>query len=364
MRKFISKFVFSLLMITAVLSGCKEPEPIPPRGDYDGGYVVLNEGQFLQSNATVSFMNENFTELEDSIYYKVNGEPLGDVAQSQFFNDDKAYFVINNSHYIAVANRWTMEKLGLITSKIRSPRYMVKVSDRYAVVSNWGEVYDANWQDVDDDFLAWVDLENDVVTDTISIETGPEKMLFLGGKLYVLIPGVMSSNNKIAVVDPAAHSILKYIETGDKPAAIVSDDNDNIWVLNSGNPSWTGNETNASLVKIDPVTDEIIWQTDLEAGVHPRFMVYDEGYLYIIILNKLYKVSVDNPVVDASAEVLDLNGTVQTVYGMSLYEDKLFITDAKDYQSPGSVAVFDLNTFQLIGQLTAGFLPKDVAPNF
>ncbi len=362
MRKTLVKITTVFIVAGILFSSCKKPQPIPPKGDYENGYLILNEGQFMHDNATVSFVKKDFTGQEDSVYYKVNNELMGDVAQSLFANDDKAYFVINNSHKIVTTNRWTLEKKGIITSMIQSPRYMVKVSDRYAVVSNWGEIYDSNWQDVHDDFLAWVDLENDVVTDTLHVATGPNRMLFDSGKLYVLIPGVMTSNNQVAVIDASGRTQIGSITVGDVPQAIVKKDG-YLWVLCSGNPSWSGNETDSQLVKIDPATDQVVSAYTISPIYHPRYMAAAGNYLYVLLDNKIYQISPANPDFNAWTEVLDLNGTVQTPYGMKIIEDKLFITDALDYQSPGKVFVFDTDNFSLIAELTAGYLPNDVVIN-
>ncbi len=364
MKNKIFKFYAIILAILSLASRCKEPEPIPPRGDYDGGYLILNEGQFMHDNASVSFIKKDFSGTEDSIYYKVNNELLGDVAQSVFTTDDKAYFLINNSDRIIVAHRWKMKKKGIISSYIIKPRYMERISTRYAVVSNWGELFDANWQDVDDDFLAWVDLENDVVVDTLHVETGPERMLYHGGKLYVLVPGVNTSHNKVLIIDPAGHSKIGEITVGDRPSAIVSDSHDNLWVLCSGNAAWTGNETAGKLIRINPVTDNVVESIDLGTTNHPRLMAIKDDNLYIIYGTGLYKISIQSPVFDASRMVLDLNGIVQNPYGMKIIDDKLFIMDAVDYVSPGKVFVFDMNTLNQIGEFRTGYLPNDVAQNF
>ncbi len=364
MKNKIFKTVWALTLAAMVTLSCKRPpEPIPPRGDYDGGFIVVNEGQFMNGNASVSFISEDLASIEDSVFYKVNNEMLGDIAQSLFTTDEKAYFVINNSHKIVVTGRWDMAKKGIITSFIRSPRYMVKVSDRYAVVSNWGEVFDQNWQDVHDDYLAWVDLQNDVVTDTLHVATGPEKMIYHGGKLFVLVPGVAASNNKVLVIDPAAKTQIAEITVGDKPQA-VEETNGKLWVICSGNAAWTGNETPGKLIKIDPATDSVEQTVEMAIDQHPRFMVEKDGYLYILIEKLLYKVDPANPVFNTSNVVLDLDGTVQTPYGMSVYDDKLFVTDALDYQTPGKIHVFDTDNFNRIAEFTAGYLPNNVVPNF
>jgi len=344
-----------------LLGACRKPEPIPPRGEYDGGYFVLNEGQFMHANATVGFVTEDLSEYEDSVYYKVNREQLGDVAQSMFLNDDKAYIVVNNSHQVVVADRWDMTKLGIMRAFIRSPRYMVKVNDRLAVLSNWGEVIGSNGGDVADDYLAFVDLENDVVTDTLHIDVGPEKMVYTGGKLYVLIKGVMSPGRKVAVVDPSAKEILHYIELStERPADIAVDDEGYIWVITSGT-AW-GNPTPGGIYKINPATDQVEYEEVFSFDFHPRFLEYSDGYLYYLANNTVFKFSASDP--SNTVYTLDLYGMVDYPYGMDIHDNNLFITDATDFSSPGKVIVADKESLDIRTEFTAGLLPNGVYPNF
>ncbi len=360
------KKILTILILTGLFAtSCKKPEPVPPRGDYDGGYFVLNEGQFMHDNATLSFIKKDFSETEDSVFYKVNNENIGDIAQSLYDHGDKLYIVVNNSDKVLVTNRWTMEKSAVMTSYVKSPRYMTKIDDRYAALSNWGEVFDSNWTPVDDDFVAFVDTENDVVTDTLYVHLGAGKMLYQGGNLYVLIAGLGAANggNEVAVIDPAARQVTGYITVGDRPADIVKDDNDQLWILCSGNPSWTGNETAASLVQINPATNQVETNAVIANG-HPRFLTYIDGQFYTIIDTDLVKLTVNGNIVTAET-VKDLAAEgIQTPYGMNYIDGKLFITDARDYQSAGKVYIFDAgNQFNKIGEFTTGFLPNSVLAN-
>jgi len=360
----------SLLVLTAIIlmaSKCKRDTPLPPAGDYQGGFLILNEGQFMQENATVSFLKEDLNHLEDSIFYKVNGMKLGDIAQSMFTDGDDVYFVINNSDRIVVANRWTMEKLSIISSGIKSPRYMVKVSDDKAVVSNWGELFDDDFNPVPDDYLAWVDLNSKIVIDTMPIATGPEQMAYSHGKLYVAIQGIGMADNRVAVVDPADRRILRYIETGYYPTAVVKDDEGYVWVLCQGIPAWMGNEEGGKLVQINPETDEVITTVDLPADQHPQYMAYDNQFLYIIVNHVLHKVPVNDPAINASTAAVNLQDfalPVQTPYGISVADQYLFIGDAGDFTSPGRIYVFELNSLNLVTFANAGYAPKQAQANF
>ena len=360
----IKKLALPALLIALTFASCKKPKPVPPRGDYDGGYLVLNEGQFMHDNASLSFLKKDFSEQEDSVYYKTNNENIGDVGQSLFAEGNKLYILVNNSNKIIVANRWKMEKLGEMASLIKSPRYMTKVSDGKAVVSNWGEVFDSNWQDVEDDFLAFVNTDSDVVTDTVHIDLGPGKMLYLNGNLYVLISGVSQSRNKVAVVDPASESIRTYLTVGDRPSDIVKDNDDNLWVLSSGNAAWTGNETPSTISKINPATNQVEFTQVIASDKHPQFLFYANGQLYLIMDNKIKSLTATASSVSLS-DVADISQDVTTVYGVNVIDDKLFVTDAVDYQQPGKVVVYDLNNnFAKTGTFVTGYLPNGVLKNY
>jgi len=364
-RKIIQKIGTGLLAAVLLAGSCKEPEPIPPRGAYDGGYFVLNEGQFLQGNASLSFIKEDFSATEDSVFYKNNDQtPLGDVAQSMMTHKDKLYLLINNSDKIIVADRWNMKYKSMMDAYIVKPRYMVKVSDRYAVVSNWGEMFDANWADVEDDYLAWVDMDNDVVTDTLHTDLGPNQMVFVGGYVFVSISGVGASRNKVSVIDPAAKRLVADIQVGDRPADIVKDNDDKVWVICSGNGAWTGNETAGRLLRIDPSTFQVVLDLPFQPSEHPAHMVYDTGgdRLFYILNNAVYEMPASATALPAQA-FIDLSGDVTMPYGLYYHDGYLFVTDAKDFTTSGTVTVFDANSGSKVGSFEAGFIPNNVLFN-
>ncbi len=350
----------------ALLAGrCKPTEPIPPKGDYDGGYFVLNEGQFMHENASVSFLSEDLQQVENNVYANVNdNQTLGDIAQSMFVNGDKIYFLINNSNRVVVAGRWDMKRKGEMVSYIQAPRYMVKISNRYAVMSNWGEVFDSNWNDVEDDYLAWVDLENDVVTDTLHVDLGPNQMVYQGGKLYVGIAGVSQSRNKVLVIDPAAKQVTGTITTGDRPQFLAKDGDGHIWVLSTGNAAWTGNETGGKLQIIDPSTDTAVKEFDFQTNQHPEYLAYnaDNHQMYFTLDGKVYAMSFNDNTLPVTP-VIDLSGDVTTPYGLYYHDGKLFVTDAADYQTAGKTVVYDTQNYHKITELNVGLLPNSVRFN-
>ncbi|MCC6599095.1 MAG: hypothetical protein IT223_00300, partial [Crocinitomicaceae bacterium] len=84
------------------LNACKKDESTPtpsPVGGYLSGIYVANEGNFLSNNASVTFISDNGTVMEDP-YFDVNGVSLGDVLLQFLPLDGKGYAVVNNSQKV------------------------------------------------------------------------------------------------------------------------------------------------------------------------------------------------------------------------------------------------------------------------
>ena len=62
--------------------------------------LVLNEGNFQFSNASLTFYDPIADTVCNNLFYKVNDAPLGDVGESMTLVDGKLYIVVNNSNLI------------------------------------------------------------------------------------------------------------------------------------------------------------------------------------------------------------------------------------------------------------------------
>ncbi len=319
-------------------------------GAYENGFFVLNEGSFGAGNASITFVHEDFSLVEQEIFKTVNGRPLGDTAQSIYILEEKAYIIVNGSNKIEVVNRFTMESIATIEgSAIKNPRYMV-VHDGFGYISTWGEGSNPY-----DDKIVVINLYSNSISDTFwSRGEGPEKMLVKGSRLYVNHQGGWGQSNIVAVFDAPAYTYFGNFYVGDAPNSIVKDSNGDIWVLCGGNPYFATQETPGRLVKIE--NNSITFTYDFSEIEHPNHLLIDGDYLYYLLDGKVFKWdSTTNNLPTEEEYGLDGN-----YYNMNISDGLLFTTDAGDYMSEGTLKVFDLENNELIQTITTGIIPNAI----
>jgi len=320
-----------------------------PLGDYENGILVSNEGPFSNGSGTVTFISEDLSMVENGIYKKTNDEDLGNVVQSIGFSDEEAFIVANVSNKINVVNRYTFEKIASIDEGLNNPRYFIAVNGK-GYVTNWGDTADDS-----DDFVAIINLQTYSVEGTISVVLGPEAILAKDNTVYVAHQGAWGQNNKVTVINTATNDVVKLITVGDVPNSMQLDGSGNLWVLASGKPSYTNDETAGVLSKINTSTNVVDANFQFETTQHPGGLNLDGSDLYYNLGDKVYKQS-------PSASSLNLDVVLEGVsfYTMAVNDGRLYGTDAGDYASNGTLTVYDLNTKLAIETLNVGIIPGGI----
>ncbi len=347
------KIALSVVAATLLLVSCNidNDEPVyKPKGNYDKGIFVVNEGPFENGSGTVTYVSNDLKKSVDGIYKSKNGDDLGNIFQSMLLSGDQAFLVVNNSHKIEVVNRFTFLHKGTIDKNLVNPRYAVVVKGNL-YVSNWGDAVN-----ITDDFIAVFDANTLAFKESIPVVLGPEKLQVIGTKIYVAHKGAYGFNNKISVINTTTKTVEKIIEVGDVPNSMGVDSARNLWVLCGGIDSWKDPSINTfgSLHRISSISDEIE-KTFKFVDSHPNHLTIDGKNVLYADGTSVY--GMGNGAVELPSKSI-LDGL--SVYGLRAAGGFLFVTDAKDYKSKGALTVYKYLTKEKIATLATGISPNGV----
>ena len=262
-----------LAMAITVITSCKKDQVIDNGGvvvpgDYENGYFVTNEGNFGTGNGAISFVTDEGT-VDNAVFESVNSFVLGDVVQSMNKINDNAYILVNGSSKIEVATIADMKSVATID--VVSPRFIAKVSDSKAYVTDWG----INGVQV-------IDLTTNTVSSTITCGAGPEGIVVsdVSPFAYVCNLGGFGLDNTVSVIDIENDVVVSTLEVGDRPNSVVVDANGAVWVLTGGyteyDAAWNVvSETAGNLVKIVGNTIEATYA--FAVGNHPEDLVINDA---------------------------------------------------------------------------------------
>jgi len=341
-------FITSLFLTSCGGNDDDDDDTEAPLGAYEHGFFILNEGNFSDGNASVTFVSDDYSNIEKEVFKGVNGGSLGDVAQSIYTYEDKMYIIVNNSDKIEVVNRYTMKSIKTIeTSEVNNPRYMVEY-DGIGYVTNWGDGAVTT-----DDTILVIDLENDTVTETISVGEGPENIVVVGDKLYVAMKGAWGVNNKILVIDTVTKQIISEIEVGDVPNSMTVI-NDELFVL-SGN-KWLTLRSSISVINLN--TNTVKQTYPFIDGIFPNYLTNFENDIFYSLNNDVYSFNSSSLTLPTEPETgIDASNN----HGLFIKEGLIYVTVVPDYVSEGSVKIYNLSNNSLVQDVSAGIAPNGVA---
>ena len=324
MKKNLRKIGMFALAIT-VLSSCKKDniDDIYVAGNYEDGYFVTNEGNFGTGNGSISFVDE-YGAVENDVFASINSFALGDVVQSMNIINDNAYILVNGSSKIEVASVDSMYSVATIDAV--SPRYIAKVNDNKAYVTDWG----INGVQV-------IDLLTNTISSTIACGTGPEGITVANGFAYVCNVGGWGLDNTVSVINTTTDAVETTLIVGDKPNSVVVDVNGAVWVLTGGfteyDDDWNVvSETAGNLVKIVNNTIEETYAFAL--GNHPQDLVIDDAGTTLYYSDGSWSKAVY--AFDVNDTALPTTALInKSFYGLGVHGGYVYGTDAVDFTQSG-----------------------------
>lgn len=208
--------------------------------------IVVNEGGMGNGFGALTAITYD-GQSEYDIFRKVNGRPMGDVAQSLTYINGAYFVALNNSKKIEVVEPQTFKSIATINyEQDGKPRFIAQINDNEAIVS------DLNRQ------LVRIDIKNYQVLEYIDITSigvgSIEKLIKVGNKLF----GAGNTALVVFDVDNVTAGGARKIELGEnivKTAKPILDKNGKIWVM-----TYLGNDyepTQNTLHCVNPDTETV-----------------------------------------------------------------------------------------------------------
>lgn len=237
-----------LILFMAFLPSC-DKDNLDIKG-YDfsdsAGVFIVNEGNYLQDNASLSFLNLESMKLYNDVFYSANETRLGDIAYSMLINGNTGYIVINNSGRIYSIDARTGRFKGKLTG-FDSPRYIHIVNGKKGYVT---DLYSMK--------ISIIDPSTFEITGAVDVSNSQHSTEQMAGFANYVFIGCWSYDNKILVLDTITDTIVDSITVTKQPNSLVVDRNNKLWVLSDGGfPGSAYGEEYAALTRINAETKEI-----------------------------------------------------------------------------------------------------------
>ena len=345
---------FLALLWLAVLISCGGSKETP-LGKYEGGVVVINEGNFSDSDGEISFISNETGQVTNRVFQAENTRPLSAIVQNARRFGDKIYLVCNRADKIEVINAADLKSLASVPAQnqnLVNPQDIAVLGDK-AYIACWGPFSPTFSRDAP--FLAVMNTQSNTITGRVALPSFPQGCLVVGQNIYIALPGA----NQIAVLNPANDQITTSIAVANGPQRLLLDANNRIWVVCS----------NRALVRINPSTNQV--EATISTGsVRPNGKAAlnaagNRIYYMSSVSNATFTASTGTiyelPISATSAPTSPLI-TLTNLYGIGVnpVNGEILAADGNAFQGNGTIVRYDvlgtrLGTFA-VGRGPNGFL--------
>ncbi|MES2426552.1 MAG: DUF5074 domain-containing protein [Bacteroidota bacterium] len=328
MKQFKLNHLFIVLAFVAILASCHKdkttPTPDKPTAQRAGIYI-LNQGGIGKNNSTLTYYDYSSKTLTADQYVAANTSKLGDTGNDLGIYGSQMFIVLNNSNVITVVNAKTAKLKKQIT--LNQPRSVVFYKKNAFVTSYSGTV-------------SVIDTASLTITKTITVGSDPEQMVIANGKLYVANSGGLDLTpaTTVSVIDLTTLAETKKITVIADPISVTADAYDNVYVLSLGNFV----DVNAGLTIIDAKTDAVKSKPTVSLGYNIPIYVQGDFVYFPTADNKIAVYNAKTQTLSAANFITDAT-TLAVPFAISgdPLTGEIFVTDAIDYSSAGTLYAFD-----------------------
>lgn len=313
------------------------------RIDYMGFYL-LNEGNMGSNKATLDFYDFSRATYTRNIYSEVNPnmpQSLGDVGNDIKVYGNRLYAVINCSNFVEVMDLYTAKHIG--TVEVPNCRYL-RFHDGYGYLTSYAGPVVIDSTKAQIGYVAKFDTATLQVVDTCHVGFQPDELEVVGGKLYVANSGgymVPNYENTVSVIDLATFKCINTIVVARNLHHLRADHHGMLWVTSRGDYF----DQPSRLYCVDTNTDQLL--DSVIVAVSNLWLDGDSLYIYGTEWSYgTMSTSINYGIVDVVKHELvndhliqDAGVQIKVPYGIMVnpVTKDIYITDAKNYVSPGTL---------------------------
>lgn len=344
--------------LLSIFSGCREevevhiPEVIQvsePEYTSIQGFYLLNEGNMGSNKATLDYYDYSKGEYRRNIFADANPsvvKELGDVGNDIKIYGNKLYAVINCSNKIDVMDKYTAKKLGQID--IPNCRY-IRFHKGYAYITSYAGPVEIDPDYKQRGYVAKVDTATLQVVERCLVGFQPDELEIVNNKIYVANSGgYMFPNyeNTVSVIDIDSFTETKRIEVQINLHRLRADKHDSLWVSSRGDYYSVPSRLFCIDTRTDKVTDTLNVAVSNFHLDGDSLYIYSSEWSYSTMDNVITYGIVDVAKKTLVTKNFITDGTEEKIklpYGITVnpITKDIYVTDAKNYVSPGTLYCFD-----------------------
>lgn len=335
----ISKLLSAAFAATLLFTtSCRNDDPIvdvQPKGAYENGIIMSNEGNFGSPTATVSFISNDLATVENNVYSANNGgAALGDVLQNVGLNGDNAYLILNNSNKIEVVNRYTFKKVATVSDQVSQPRYIAFANNNYYVTNSSGS----------SKFVNVYSSATNAFVKKIPLTSGGERIVEASGRIVVQNAS-FGSGKKLTFIDPVSNIVESEV--------LVPNGNIQKTISNGGNVYTIASTSTDSYIYKLSSTGTITSTINLTGIADAKNLEIDGSKIYFTSGSKIYTMDVSSTTVQTTPIITLADNSWSALYGFGVIDGKIYISNANGFTEDSTVEIYSTSG-TLVKTVTTG----------
>lgn len=343
---FLGIFLSSFLLLS-----CNDTSEDVPRGAYENGVLIMNEGSFGANDGEVYHLDRDTQVLNPSIFEAENSRPFAGLLEDMVLDGERMYLVANTGK-VEIVNAGNFKSIGAVSGDLDIPRSLA-VAGGKLFISDYGP-YDENFNTPNSFVAVVANSDGGPVTKKIPVSNKPEGLFAFSN--LVLVAG--AEEGKIEVIEIQSEEVIQTITVEGSPYQfffnndqlvlyVISTDKVSFYQINLVDLSFSSRVD----VEVSNATSRIA-----KGGIDQYFVLTSTGfpdYNDVVV-----EINLNSGISPTAEEVFSGNG----LYGIGFdpITEEIYIANANGFQGNGTVLVLDKegneNRNFIVGRAPSGFL--------